>query len=755
MPKNKQRVSVDTSKIKFVENSESEDIEIEDENNSDVENVSSSDDILSDDGNEESSLGGEGRKKKKKKIAAQGEDDEEDDDNDDNDDNDEEEEEEEEEDGDEDSDADDHQHDDEFVRVPWKKDKQNYYQYESEDSTSDDEEGNKERIKEAMYLSRKEKENLKEDDFDLYGIYNEDKEGKLGKGAKESYTVHEKENIIKKLISDMNAEMKEKKKKVGEENDQDEQMKEDDQMENLVMSEREEYKILLKELSLNIQKVYNELKENKRLFQFKEINEQNVNQADINKNTLLYLKKKNETMLTYIIYITYYVFLKIMNAYTHNHPVLDKLIYMNTIIAKTNELDNKIKFKIQQLNKSSSGRQLGELDASGSEEAEAPKRVGRRVPKGDDEDDDDDEEVDEEEVEEELDDEEDEDDDDEDDNDEDNEEDEEDEEDDNDEEEEEEDVVDSAEEAQAGKGKKYKISKSLITEYTDSHIREREREEKKKKREKMKNERNIFLKEIKDMVSTRPEKIEEENYFKKMEEKLMNFDEKILKKKIKALSKKKNKMSNLKNVGMTSNDLLKFVELPEMNEEADRKNNMDETKMFRSNINKMKQMKKMKGANNANDDFVSFKKFEKNTKWNNSHQKEELGKSTHFMSTKNLHNEIDDENIKNMLSLKKKKKEEKKFLKDQKNKEIRKKLVDEENEINDRRMPNKNILQNRGLVRKRKSTDGNARVHNKQKYIKKMKMYSGQHAKLKVHENNYSGEKRGINPYLKKSIDIK
>ncbi|CAA9988963.1 conserved Plasmodium protein, unknown function [Plasmodium knowlesi strain H] len=751
MAKNKERVSVDTRKIKFVENSESEDIEIEEGDDSDVgNNVSSSDDILSDDGHEESSLGGSGKKKKKKNIADDGDDDDnDDDDDDDNDGN--------YADSDEEDDGQpDRQGDGEFVRVPWKKDKQNYYQYESEDSTSDDEEGNKERIKEAMYLSRKQKENLKEDDFDLYGMYDEDKEGKSGKGANELYTVHEKENIIKKLISDMNAEMKGKKKQVGEEFDQAEHMEENDKIENVVMSEREEYKILLKELSLNIQKVYNELKENKRLFQFKDINEHNVNQADINKNTLLYLKKKNETMLTYIIYITYYVFLKIMNAYTHNHPVLDKLIYMNTIIAKTNELDNKIKFKIQQLNKSSSGRQLGEVDASGSEEARAPKRVGRRMSaeeEEDEEEDEDDEE--EEEVEEDEEEEEEEEEDDDDDDGDDDEEDDDEDDDDDEEEADEDEMADSAEEPQGGKGKKYKISKSLITEYTDSHIREREKEEKKKKREKMKNERNIFLKEIKDMVSTRPEKIEEENYFKKMEEKLMNFDEKILKKKIKALSKKKNKMSNLKNVGMTSNDLLKFVELPEMNEEADRKNNMDETKMFRNNINKMKQMKKMKGANNANDDFVSFKKFERNTKWSNSHQNEELGKSNHFMSTKNLQNEIDDENIKNMLSLKKKKKEEKKLLKDQMNKEIRKKLVDEENEINDRRMPSKNILQNRGLVRKRKSTDGNARVHNKQKYIKKMKMYSGQHAKLKVHENNYSGEKRGINPYLKKSIDIK
>ncbi|SBS86880.1 small subunit rRNA processing factor, putative [Plasmodium malariae] len=761
MKKKKNYMLVDTSKIKFVENSESEDVEFEDDvNSSNVENFNSVDDTLSDSNNESSDLKStSGKKKKKKKKSFDDSDSDSDNDND-NDNG-----------GDEDKDDEvENEKDDDFIKISWEKDKRNYYQYESENSSSDNEE-NDERIKEAIYLNKKEKENLNENDFDLCDIYMTEKEDKILEKKKGGHGIDEEENIIKRLISDVSKDLKGKKNEITLEG------KNKKEIEQIVMSEQQEYKILLKELSSNIQKVFNEINDNKKLFEFKEIDENNVSPSDINKNTLLYLKKKNETMLTYIIYITYYVFLKIMNCYTHNHPVLDKLIYMNTIISKTNDLDSKIKFKIQQLNKSS-GRELDELGSSKKNGETISKKVKMRenVSKGanelelddveedsedednvEDEDDvndteDNDEEVDDEEVndeevdDEEVDDEE-----------------VDDEEDDGDEDDDEEDDGDEDDEAQDGevngdnekyKNKKYKISKSLITEYTDSHIREKEKEEKKKKREKIKNERNVFLKEIKDMVSNRPEKIEEHNYMKKMEEKLMHFDEKILNKKIKALNKKKNKLNNLSNVGMTSNDLLKFVELPEMNQEEKNKN-LEEKKIFRSNINKIKQMKKNKLTNNVNDDFVSFKKFDKINSRYTSYKSEDYNNSNNAKFGKNIYNEIDDEKIKSMISFKKKRKENKKLNLEQKNREIRKKLVDEENEISDRRIPNKNIIQNKGLVRKRKSTDGNARVHNKIKFMKKMKTYNSQHPKLKVHENNYSGEKRGINPYLKKSIDIK
>ncbi|SBS85026.1 hypothetical protein, conserved [Plasmodium ovale curtisi] len=721
---------VDTSKIKFIENSESEDVEIEDNDDSDIQNLNLDDGILSS-SNDESidkpimglSKGPIRNKKKKKNKSIAADDADDDDKEDDKEDGEEDDEEDGEEDG-EDDEVVASEKSDNFVKISWKKDKRNYYQNESENSSSDNDEDNDERIKEAIYLNKKEKENLDENDYDLYNIYMNEKVDDTVDKEDMGHNHGVKENVIKRLISDMNNDLKGKKKKEVKSI----KSKDKKEIEQIVMSEQEEYKILLKELSLNIQKVFNEINENKKLFEFKEINENNVSPSDINKNTLLYLKKKNETMLTYIIYITYYIFLKIMNCYSHSHPVLEKLIYMNTLISKTNELDNKIKFKIQQLNKSS-GRQLGELDSTTGGHKGDPKKAkagnlgNKEVQKGpvgevDDE-------VDNDDV--------------------------------NDDDVNDDDVSDD----EVGKGpknksEKYKVSKSIITEYTDSHIREKLKEEKRKKREQLRNERNVFLKEIKDMVSNRPEKIEEQNYFKKMEEKFMNFDEKILNKKMKALSKKKNKMKNLSNVGMTSNDLLKFVELPEMNEENDDSNkSFQEKKMFRNNINKIKQMNKNKLTDNdRNDDFVSFKKFNRSQN-KKSMNDEKYDNPNKMMLGKTIRNEIDDENIKRMLNYKNEKKANRKLQLDKKNKEIRKKLVDAENEINDRRIPNKSIIQNKGLVRKRKSTDGNARVHNKQKFIKKMKVYNSQHAKLKIHDNNYSGEKKGINPYLKKSIDIK
>ncbi|SBT37941.1 hypothetical protein, conserved [Plasmodium ovale wallikeri] len=732
---------VDSSKIKFIENSESEDVEIEDNDDSDIQNLNSDDGILSSSNDEsiDKSITGLGkgpiRNKKRKKNKSIAPDDADDDDEDGEEDYDE--------DGEDDGEDDEvvaSKKSDNFVKISWKKDKRNYYQNESENSSSDNDEDNDERIKEAIYLNKKEKENLDENDYDLYNIYMKEKGHDTVDKEDMGHNLGVKENVIKRLISDMNDDLSGKKKKEIKSI----KSKDKKEIEQIVMSEQEEYKILLKELSLNIQKVFNEINENKKLFEFKEINENNVSPSDINKNTLLYLKKKNETMLTYIIYITYYIFLKIMNCYSHSHPVLEKLIYMNTLISKTNELDNKIKFKIQQLNKSS-GRQLGELDSTmrghkgEPKKAKAGKLGNKEVQKGpvgevdndemdnDDVNDDDvnDDDMDDDDV--------------------------------NDDDMDDDDVNDDeVVKGPKNKSEKYKVSKSIITEYTDSHIREKLKEEKRKKREQLRNERNAFLKEIKDMVSNRPEKIEEQNYLKKMEEKFMNFDEKILNKKMKALSKKKNKMKNLSNVGMTSNDLLKFVELPEMNEENDDSGkNFQEKKMFRNNINKIKQMNKNKLTDNdRNDDFVYFKKFNMNqSKGSMNHEK--YDNPNKMMLGKTIRNEIDDENIKRMLNYKNEKKANRKLQLDKKNKEIRKKLVDAENEVNDRRIPNKSIIQNKGLVRKRKSTDGNARVHNKQKFMKKMKVYNSQHAKLKIHDNNYSGEKKGINPYLKKSIDIK
>ncbi|SBS95778.1 conserved Plasmodium protein, unknown function [Plasmodium ovale curtisi] len=761
--KKKNYVPVDTSKVKFVEGSESEDIEIEEENDSDIDNEIYDDNLVSDsndDSNDESinNINKKSKGKKKNKNLSNDEESQEDDDFDD---------ENEEEDLSDDDEMENenggNKEDNDFIKVSWKKDKKNYYQYESDNSSSDDdEEDNDERMKEVIYLNKKEKENLNENDFDLYNIYMNEKDGISSKNKDDEIDIDEKENAIKKLINNMANELKEKKKEINI----DEKDKKD--IEEMIMSEHQEYQIILKELSLNIEKVFNEINENQKLFQFKNINENDVSPSDINKNTLLYLKKKNETMLTYIIYITYYVFLKVMNCYTHNHPVLDKLIYINTIISKTNELDNKIKFKIQQLNKLPK-RQLQELDISSSDDetqttnrkkhSTGGKKIGKKSVDNEDEEDeeyeDEEEEIEEDEEEEEEEDEEDEDEEDEDEEDEDEDDEDEDEDEDEEDEEEEEEEEEEIEGDRNNKNKKYKVSKSIITEYTDSHIREKMKEEKKKQREKMKNERSIFLKEIKDMVSNKPEKIEEENYLKKLEEKFTDFDDKILKKKMKMLSKKKNRMNNLSNVGMTSNDLLKFVELPEMNNENDN-TSFHENKIFRNNINKIKQKNKNKLMNNnANDDFVSFKKFNKIQNKNNSYDNKEQNPLNKYSFGKNMHDEIDDENIKNMLKFKKNRKEQRKTIMDKKNKEIRKQLVDQENEIDDRRMPNKNIIQNKGLVRKRKSTDGNARVHNKLKYMKKMKTYNSQHPKFKTHDNNYDGVKKGINPYLKKSIDIK
>lgn len=60
------------------------------------------------------------------------------------------------------------------------------------------------------------------------------------------------------------------------------------------MSEQQEYLILLKELSLNIEKVFNEIKENQKLFEFKDINEKKMYPLVILIKILYFILKKKK-----------------------------------------------------------------------------------------------------------------------------------------------------------------------------------------------------------------------------------------------------------------------------------------------------------------------------------------------------------------------------------------------------------------------------------------------------------------------------
>ncbi|KAH8584810.1 uncharacterized protein ELE39_000761 [Cryptosporidium sp. chipmunk genotype I] len=101
--------------------------------------------------------------------------------------------------------------------------------------------------------------------------------------------------------------------------------------------------------------------------------------------------------------------------------------------------------------------------------------------------------------------------------------------------------------------------------------------------------------------------------------------------------------------------------------------------------------------------------------------------------------------------------EEKKMQKQKRKQEIDTKnmpniddLIDSES----RRASTKEMIKNKGLTRKRKKIEGNARVHNRLKYKKALKRLKGTQRSMRDYESSYSGESTGLKDNVKRSTNL-
>ncbi|GBE60269.1 Sas10 C-terminal domain-containing protein, putative [Babesia ovata] len=108
--------------------------------------------------------------------------------------------------------------------------------------------------------------------------------------------------------------------------------------------------------------------------------------------------------------------------------------------------------------------------------------------------------------------------------------------------------------------------------------------------------------------------------------------------------------------------------------------------------------------------------------------------------------EFDDE----FSKMKRHQTELKESLKERKS-EVKKRKFERE-EVGGKRGAGADILRNKGLTRQRKKTAGNARVSNRMKYEKKKAVHSSKVSGTKTETPGYSGETTGINAKKKKSV---
>ncbi len=65
------------------------------------------------------------------------------------------------------------------------------------------------------------------------------------------------------------------------------------------------------------------------------------------------------------------------------------------------------------------------------------------------------------------------------------------------------------------------------------------------------------------------------------------------------------------------------------------------------------------------------------------------------------------------------------------------------------------MLKNKGLIRRRKKTDGNSRLKLRKKYEKAVKKIKGRGQTVRKQENKYQGELTGINERVIKGVSLK
>ncbi|KAJ1612007.1 nuclear protein [Cryptosporidium canis] len=101
--------------------------------------------------------------------------------------------------------------------------------------------------------------------------------------------------------------------------------------------------------------------------------------------------------------------------------------------------------------------------------------------------------------------------------------------------------------------------------------------------------------------------------------------------------------------------------------------------------------------------------------------------------------------------------EEKKMLKQKRKQDIDARNMPNIDDLVDsgsRRASTKEMIKNKGLTRKRKKIEGNARVHNRLKYKKALKRLKGSQRSMRDYESNYSGESTGLKDTVKRSTNL-
>ena len=93
-----------------------------------------------------------------------------------------------------------------------------------------------------------------------------------------------------------------------------------------------------------------------------------ANQVDTTKHGLTYLEMKNTLLLSYCQFLSLFILLKLEGQSVADHPVIERLLYIKTLLERLRPLDQKLQYQVDKLLRTAALAESGALQTQGEQD---------------------------------------------------------------------------------------------------------------------------------------------------------------------------------------------------------------------------------------------------------------------------------------------------------------------------------------------------------------------------------------------------
>ncbi|EFA75356.1 U3 snoRNP protein [Heterostelium album PN500] len=257
-------------------------------------------------------------------------------------------------------------------RVAWGKERDDFYgnRVDEDEVGSEDEE---EEEREALALQEQRKKLMKEEDYQFEDTFNNVISKKLSVDTKRSIDPEEK------ILDSMNKDLS----SIDYGNNQDIELLQKN-LSNFTKKEKLQYLMQESPILLQLLDDFKSKIEEIKYTLIPILEKVKTEQLPTSKG-ISFLETKYHLLLSYCLNITYFLMLKASGSSIKDHPVIDQLVKIRTILEKIKPLDNKLQYQVEKLLKAAT---LGVVQQSKDDPMRFKPNLSELAAGGDDDDDD-------------------------------------------------------------------------------------------------------------------------------------------------------------------------------------------------------------------------------------------------------------------------------------------------------------------------------------------------------------------------------